>query len=587
MKLKFNYALVFSACMPLISGCTTTTDSNSQMFSGVLSDAYASDSFETKLQTESNSLKSEAIAALKEKKLEDASKKFNLALKLQPSDGELHFLNAFTYQLRADQGNDALYPLAETGYQIALRFDPNNWLASYLYGRVKFSQQDFNAAQELFAEAALYQPKNPNVLRDLAVASYYAKDLTLSGAIFTKLADGLEPTPSNIGSAAIVNAALGKNDVSDKYVDELWLMQKASKQPLSTSALKINDRVNEWRNFFAYLEKHPELLQENPTTINSGLASEADLAQSNEDMLSVDVVILRSEDDQSLSSGVNLLDGLQIQFGLDSNSTSGLSWERVTTSTKGSATTTLTKGIYIPAITYSLNIANASLDRAEVLANPTVVATFGKESTFFSGVEVDVTAVGGGGDGEVFNKVKQVGVSLKMTPEKRDDGKLKISVDASRTFLTTPNVQSVTYSYRIDTSKTSLNANVVMDYDQTLILAGLDSKQDVLVNSKVPWLGDVPVVGKLFSNDTDSTYQKSVLILLTPKRPEYQQRSAQTRVGEINKKSVEQFRRRYVSDEVIHNAIHWTDLSDDLLRREFRRSDLRLSSFELGDVVSQ
>src|SRR5690606_10194362 len=91
--------------------------------------------------------------------------------------------------------------------------------------------------------------------------------------------------------------------------------------------------------------------------------------------------------------GNNLLDGLSVLFG-----TSSLPFfQRTSTETRtesaSTRNTTITRAITIPAFSYSLNIANAGTARNEILARPTLVATSGQKSEFFSGSNIRAAAV--------------------------------------------------------------------------------------------------------------------------------------------------------------------------------------------------
>src|SRR3989304_4635925 len=69
-----------------------------------------------------------------------ASKALGRAIKLDPQDGALHFLNGLAYHLRAAAGDGSQYQLAEVGYHLALQFSPTLYVASTQVGRLQFSQ---------------------------------------------------------------------------------------------------------------------------------------------------------------------------------------------------------------------------------------------------------------------------------------------------------------------------------------------------------------------------------------------------------------------------------------------------------------
>ncbi len=78
---------------------------------------------------------------------------------------------------------------------------------------------------------------------------------------------------------------------------------------------------------------------------------------------------------------------------------------------------------------------------------------------------------------------------------------------------------------RVDTSKTEVNANVVMNIGDTLILSGLSEKETRFDRDGVPFLQDIPLIQYLFSRRTSLDFQRSVLILVTPRAPAYTNRN--------------------------------------------------------------
>jgi general secretion pathway protein D len=309
-------------------------------------------------------------------------------------------------------------------------------------------------------------------------------------------------------------------------------------------------------------------------------------------MVIVDVVIIRTEEDINTSKGLNLLSGLQLQFGDPTLPTSSFSFStnRIRAKQNPSndvSSTTLTSLIGIPSVTYSLNIANANTARNEILARPSLVARHGVTSEFFSGVEIAAAAVSGG-DGDSVSIEKEVGVKLAITPEFLDDGLFNLQVVAERTFLTTPS-SSVVFDFRLDTSKTSVNANVVMRFGETLILGGLSEKETERNRDGVPLLQDIPLVQYLFSNAQTRDFRKSVLILITPRRPPYLYRSDAAKAAAEEKmsdeeKALAELEARY--KDWFQPYPNWGSvfhqMQENQLYREFRTGDVAAEKWNSG-----
>ena len=60
-----------------------------------------------------------------------------------------------------------------------------------------------------------------------------------------------------------------------------------------------------------------------------------------------------------------------------------------------------------------------------------------------------------------------------------------------------------------------------MKFDDTLIISGLSEKETEKLNDGVPFLQDLPVLQHLFRHEDTLDFTKSVLILLTPRKPQY------------------------------------------------------------------
>jgi type II secretory pathway component GspD/PulD (secretin) len=240
-------------------------------------------------------------------------------------------------------------------------------------------------------------------------------------------------------------------------------------------------------------------------------------------MVLVDVVLVSTQELVSTSKGINLLSALTLQLG----SASAAAYSRANTydlSTTGivDTTTKITRAVTIPALAYSLNIANATNSMNEVLARPTLAAMEGMPSEFFSGTNLSagVLSASSLGSPSVIPVDKRFGVKLAVTPAFLSNGKVQLKVEAQRTALITT-ADNAKVAYQLEIAETTANANVVMQLGETLVLSGLSEKSSSNARDGVPVLQDVPVVQYLFSNKKTNDIQRSVLILITPRAPVY------------------------------------------------------------------
>lgn len=157
--------------------------------------------------------------------------------------------------------------------------------------------------------------------------------------------------------------------------------------------------------------------------------------------------------------------------------------------------------------------ALASNGYAKILAEPKLVTLSGRPATFLAGGEFAVpTVVGVGGVQAVSTSFKGFGTSLSFTPTVLDKDRIRLNV--SPTFSTINPANSVQGIFGLDTRSTS--TTVDLREGQTLALAGLIQEQQRGDKSRVPWIGDLPVVGALFGSQSVSRDETELVILVTP-----------------------------------------------------------------------
>ena len=92
--------------------------------------------------------------------------------------------------------------------------------------------------------------------------------------------------------------------------------------------------------------------------------------------------------------------------------------------------------VTVPALAYTLNVANANSNLNEVLARPTLAAVEGMRSEFFSGTSLNAAVVSNStsGGGSAVSLERRYGVKLTVQPQILPDGRVHLAIDAARTF---------------------------------------------------------------------------------------------------------------------------------------------------------
>jgi general secretion pathway protein D len=113
---------------------------------------------------------------------------------------------------------------------------------------------------------------------------------------------------------------------------------------------------------------------------------------------------------------------------------------------------------------------------------------------------------------------RDVGVTLKVTPQINEKRfvKLKIYQEVSRVVNETVRVSLTDVVLAPTTRKRTAETNVEVKDGQTVVIAGLIGEDSTSQESKVPCLGDMPVLGWLFKSRSSETRTTNLLIFVTP-----------------------------------------------------------------------
>ena len=145
---------------------------------------------------------------------------------------------------------------------------------------------------------------------------------------------------------------------------------------------------------------------------------------------------------------------------------------------------------------------------ASVLARPKIVTSEGQPARIESGTEIPYQVMN---DENLSVEFRQAGLVLEVTPEVKDEHtllmKLKIHQDAVGDMVNgVPSLET----NRVQTQ-------VEVKDGETLVLGGIFREENIVSVSKVPVLGDVPVLGKLFRQETQKQEKVELLVFITPK----------------------------------------------------------------------
>jgi type II secretory pathway component GspD/PulD (secretin) len=240
-------------------------------------------------------------------------------------------------------------------------------------------------------------------------------------------------------------------------------------------------------------------------------------------MASIDAVLIRTVDNQTSQSGINLLTGLTMFAGSQSfrttGSTGGASVSGVVQNSVigiGNATSATINSVS-GLVSYSLNIANSTSSNSQVIARPTLTALDRIPSTFYSGSVITAGLNGGGVSGAQITNIP-TGVSLSVTPTFVDEESMMLAVKVSRSYVVSATQGLGGFNATVSQEQHAVTANVKIKYGETLILDGLTSRSTNSNSDGVPVLQDIPIIQYLFSQKGQQLYSENVLVLVTPRK---------------------------------------------------------------------
>ena len=153
-----------------------------------------------------------------------------------------------------------------------------------------------------------------------------------------------------------------------------------------------------------------------------------------------------------------------------------------------------------------------------VLATPQILTMDNVEGAFESGEEVPTTETTSATNGSTTNSIKmqKVSLNLKITPQINKVTRfVKLKIDQKIVDFSGRQVNSTQGG--VGTVIRAFNTTVVVRDKDTIAMGGLMRDKETNTTSKVPLLGDIPVLGWLFKNTTKSVEKVNLLFFMTPK----------------------------------------------------------------------
>jgi type IV pilus assembly protein PilQ len=178
-------------------------------------------------------------------------------------------------------------------------------------------------------------------------------------------------------------------------------------------------------------------------------------------------------------------------------------------------------GVTAPTIAFSLfssaanrflNLELSALEadgKGKIISSPRVVTEDNVMAVIEQGVELPYQqATSSGATSIAFRKAN---LRLEVTPQVTPDGNVVLDVDVAKDSKG----ESTTAGFAVNTQH--VKTKVMVENGGTVVLGGIYQQSETTDVSKVPLMGDLPVVGNLFKSTARSTSKTELLIFITPK----------------------------------------------------------------------
>lgn len=147
-------------------------------------------------------------------------------------------------------------------------------------------------------------------------------------------------------------------------------------------------------------------------------------------------------------------------------------------------------------------------NRGEVISTPKILTADKQTAKVSSGTQIPYQEASA--SGATTTSFKEAALSLEATPNITPDGKIGLQLVITNGTPTIINNQ-------VAIAEDSISTNVIVEDGQTIVLGGVFKNRTTNEVNKVPFLGDLPYVGRAFRRDVRSNSKEELLIFVTPK----------------------------------------------------------------------
>ncbi len=150
-------------------------------------------------------------------------------------------------------------------------------------------------------------------------------------------------------------------------------------------------------------------------------------------------------------------------------------------------------------------------NRAQLISNPVITTTDNREASILVGQKIPLIVADDAGN--AITQLTTIGIGLKVTPHINSDNQITLDVHNEVSDLSSQ--ATVQGGVIINTSES--DTRVLVENGETAIIAGLIRKVESKLNSGIPVLQDIPLLGALFRHQTKADISRELVIFVTPR----------------------------------------------------------------------
>jgi protein transport protein HofQ len=152
-------------------------------------------------------------------------------------------------------------------------------------------------------------------------------------------------------------------------------------------------------------------------------------------------------------------------------------------------------------------------DKVDIIASPRLMTAHMQTASIKQGTEIPYQ-VSSGASGSTSIEFKEAVLGMEVMPKIQRDGRIQLALQISQNMPGRSIKQAEGEALAID--KQEIKTQVTVKDGETLVLGGIFQRKNQKTDTKVPVLGDIPVVGSLFKHQYNNQQRRELVIFITP-----------------------------------------------------------------------